>query len=125
MRRLQTKTLERLGRELLAEIGLKQPHVCLDQLRDLSAPKAWLADPGRTLASEVLPAVRQSQEFRGSLPKGDCPDHRRRPLSRAVSGSIAHDKYSAVSAARPVLHRHGACQFRHVLVVPGNHDHYG
>ena len=27
------KTLERLGRELLAEIGLKQPHVCLDQLR--------------------------------------------------------------------------------------------
>jgi hypothetical protein len=56
-----TKTLERLGRELLAEIGLKQPHVCLDQLRGFVRTESpgWRT-LGATLASEVLPAVRQS-----------------------------------------------------------------
>ena len=49
---------ERLGRELLAEIGLKQPHICLDQLHEFVRIEdgGWgrLGQPRLVRRSDVL-----------------------------------------------------------------------
>ena len=67
----------------------------------------------------------ETQEFRGSLPKGDV---------LIIAGDLCHarcldplliDKYSTDQRGRVHCFIDIAlANFGHVLVVPGNHDHY-
>src|SRR5262245_29719660 len=67
----------------------------------------------------------ETQDFRGNLPRGDV---------LIVAGDLCHascldprrtDRYAVDQRARVLRFVDAACAaFSHVLLVPGNHDHY-